>query len=133
MASEQTKPSPLPTPELAEIEARHAASAEGFCNWSFSVWAERHAAQAHTDRAALLTYIRQLPKWMPIESAPKNGTRIDIWMVNERLGTSRRVTNCSWGRYDEDSEAPYGDYHWRGLDGDDRATHWMPLPKEPQP
>ncbi|MDQ1090639.1 hypothetical protein QE400_000052 [Xanthomonas sacchari] len=33
--------------------------------------------------------------WKPISSAPKDGTRIDLWLVNHR-GEGRRVTDAYW-------------------------------------
>lgn len=66
--------------------------------------------------------------WLPIESAPKDGTlilacdsRIQEWMLV-----------VSW---EQDTDMPM--YGWMTLDGtgyhDESLTHWMPLPAPPQP
>lgn len=59
--------------------------------------------------------------WQPIETAPKDGTEIDVWCVDHR------VANAWWCNADN---------KWRTY-GDDRITwthqptHWMPLPEAP--
>lgn len=71
--------------------------------------------------------------WQPISSAPKDGTRLDIWAsLHGTVMGGRRIIGSSWGRYDEDSEAPYGERHWRGCGPGEIATHWMSLPKSPE-
>ncbi len=68
-------------------------------------------------------------KWRGIESAPKDGTHIDVW------GTTHRNL--------EDGYERFANVHWnsksgfwykkypRGLEADIHATHWMPLPAPP--
>ena len=70
--------------------------------------------------------------WQPIETAPKDGTTMDLWCT----ATKRRITDCWW-------DADYGEfiandvnecgeccpsvvYHDNG-----KPTHWMPLPEPP--
>lgn len=78
---------------------------------------------------------RQLcSEWRNIETAPKDGTEIDLWAMG------RRVSNCRWAK---PTHANWGDRH--GCDQDlpeqwvtrsncawDRRngepTHWMPVP-----
>jgi hypothetical protein len=62
-------------------------------------------------------------EWQPIETAPKDGTRILIFGARE----------CYGGDY---ISLAYWDHWWRG-DYDepvyvDEPTHWMPLPPPPQ-
>jgi hypothetical protein len=74
--------------------------------------------------------------WQPIETAPKDGTVIDVWVNDNRSSTptGRRYTGVRW------------DYGWRWFDpyydgrgsyvGIDNGvnvlvTHWMPLPTPP--
>lgn len=70
--------------------------------------------------------------WQPIETAPKDGTPIDLWGVNHLhpAKTGRRATNVTWGRVRD----------WMGNERDDwqhghpedfEPTHWMPLPAPP--
>lgn len=71
--------------------------------------------------------------WQDISTAPKDGTRIDLY------GPSGRFPNCRWGRHDAESRAPWGEEHWRGvpfyrLHGIEQqapVTHWRPLPAPP--
>ena len=72
--------------------------------------------------------------WQPIETAPKNGTRILVYFRD--MG----VHAVLWTDFDGDSDSEYagwyvddnknGPYPLRGyIAGDD--THWMPLPEAP--
>jgi len=70
--------------------------------------------------------------WLPIESAPKDGTRIDLW------AEGKRWTDARWGKHDPDSDCPWGPEHWIWVHGEDRnsfrypePTHWRPLPAPP--
>lgn len=80
-------------------------------------------------------------KWQPIETAPKDGTRVDLWVTysgDERnQPAAYRETCCEWRidkygrgpfwcRYSED----YEDGGWTEID--DTPTHWMPPPEPPE-
>lgn len=65
------------------------------------------------------------PAWLPIESAPKDGTRIDLW------ANGQRFTNVRWACYDSESVVAFGPKHWHGLPKGYVPTHWMPLPAAP--
>ena len=61
--------------------------------------------------------------WLPIETAPKDGTCVDLWCA-EML----RLTNFRW--YDEDNS-------WQNQWGElfkslITPTHWMPIPAPPK-
>ena len=67
--------------------------------------------------------------WQPIETAPKDGTRVLVF--------------CHWGvdiaQWNQDSyirkPKPYWSYRRSSSKGADRRfppTHWMPLPEPPQ-
>jgi len=78
-------------------------------------------------------------KWLPIESAPKDGTIIDLW------ANGNRRTDCYWGKPDHScgEAGSYCDSDWHsdepgwvdGCFGEflhvQDATHWMPLPAAP--
>jgi hypothetical protein len=64
--------------------------------------------------------------WQPIETAPKDGTRI--------LGTQGRyVALFRWRTVDEAQRRDYVKDGWRDENGwfADNLTHWMPLPDPP--
>lgn len=91
--------------------------------------------------------------WQPIETAPKGGTAVDLWVSTPHtLPSGRRVTDARWldGKWREWIE--YDDEFDGELDGDPdaqkwfdhvgwtaaietdacRATHWMYPPAPPE-
>lgn len=72
--------------------------------------------------------------WKPIETAPRDGTLVDLWFANE--GETWRVTDCAWhdnafldkGAWMTPRDgviiAPVG-LPWI------QPTHWMPMPSGP--
>lgn len=67
-----------------------------------------------------------MSEWQPIETAPKDGTVVDIWAYGHRLPD---VQFCG----DDTTPGWYFVYDYSELaafDGD--ATHWMPLPDPPE-
>jgi hypothetical protein len=70
--------------------------------------------------------------WQPIDTAPKDGTRVDLWakmwqVYNDEF-TGKRFADCYWTNGDSMSGRHA---HWRELDPSWRPTHWMPLPEPP--
>jgi len=76
-------------------------------------------------------------RWHPIETAPKDGTRIDLW-------AGQRIFNAVWRAQFKDETDPYCFTWWapepdcecRGIEWEDQRigvdpTHWMPIPKPP--
>ena len=77
--------------------------------------------------------------WLPIESAPKDKTEVDLWMVDEQ-GAGSRLPDAYWGkgwdgklRVDREGwVAANQDYDMYGLcDIWATPTHWMPIPPPP--
>lgn len=91
--------------------------------------------------------------WQPIETAPRDGTVIDLWTVSE-TGAGLRYPDAHWsnerehifpGQYLEPGwRSPYTGWDcqcggveedpWSERDGTlrfEKATHWMPLPNPP--
>ena len=60
------------------------------------------------------------PKWQPISTAPKDGTRILVFEAEE--GTAGTVRVSYW----RDDTIPTG---WTG--GEHSPSHWLPLPHPP--
>lgn len=66
--------------------------------------------------------------WESIESAPKDGTNVDLWCAAPAISPPARIPDC-WNAYGE----------WRSYDasGDvqaihpDYLTHWRPIPAHP--
>ena len=59
--------------------------------------------------------------WQPIETAPKDGSDIDLWVEYKDRGA--RVPNCGW--YEGAWRHNFGRLMMP-------ATHWMPLPDPPE-
>lgn len=77
--------------------------------------------------------------WQPIETAPKDGTVIDLWVDDPQWGATREC-DMRWIKHTryyrngrtEDVEG----WGWPGLDepdflSDGKPTHWMPVPEPP--
>ena len=67
----------------------------------------------------------QLMEWQPIETAPKDGTTVDIFVVLEG-GYRGRFTDYYW-----QSKRKIWRYTHGGDIHPDQVTHWMPLPDGP--
>lgn len=64
--------------------------------------------------------------WTPIQSAPKDGTEIDVWTTSYG-----RVTNAKWhkGHWCAWGYAEFDNNTWGRLNT--VLTHWMPVPHDP--
>ena len=94
--------------------------------------------------------------WQPIETAPRDGTLIDLWVIDEHYGASR-IPDCKWGREDYNgfgdpiaeidgwvqwTKDITGEEYWALIEFDFRrgevvrtnevVTHWLPLPAPPK-
>jgi hypothetical protein len=71
-------------------------------------------------------------EWQPIETAPKDGTRIDVW-VPTWLRTGNRMPNAKWrdGRWSFWWEPTQ---EWLSIEEEYEGgpSHWMPLPPPPK-
>ena len=71
--------------------------------------------------------------WQPIETAPKDGTRVDLWIQYWSYSTkkrcSERIVDCYYGEGGVSSRPRWrNDNGWGLLYA---PTHWMPLPAAP--
>jgi len=68
--------------------------------------------------------------WQPIETAPKDGSEIDLW------ANGRRRANCRWGVFRWHNGKPQDEPCWgpymMGEEGPLQPTHWQPLPTPPE-
>lgn len=65
--------------------------------------------------------------WQPIETAPLDGTEIDLWVRQEGWLNWERVANCYWIAHKHRFEcASYPCVIKKRY-----ASHWMPLPEPP--
>jgi hypothetical protein len=63
-------------------------------------------------------------EWMPIETAPKDGTRVLVWSDKHAW---RGIGIAYWGRNNPLNRLAWIGGHCR-IDHIDQPTHWMPLP-----
>jgi hypothetical protein len=73
-----------------------------------------------------------MSQWTPIETAPKDGTKIDIaaklWMSRTDTFAVSRFPSCHWWKGDSMCNRSAA---WQGVDDGWRPTHWMPVPELP--
>lgn len=71
-------------------------------------------------------------RWLPIESAPRDGTVIDLW-VKGRSSEGWRVANAQWVYGDWQIKISDGFSHCfdKAAEDSDAITHWRPLPAAP--
>lgn len=67
--------------------------------------------------------------WQPIETAPMDGTQVDLWAGH----LAGRIPNARWNaqafRWEEWFQDGVGTMRWNAVVY--TPTHWMPLPKPP--
>jgi hypothetical protein len=65
-------------------------------------------------------------EWQPIETAPKDGTVIDLWIPGWE-----RFADCHWSKIEPAGwTSDFGDVVLE-CTGNTEPTHWMPLPEPP--
>lgn len=72
--------------------------------------------------------------WREIESAPKDGTMVDLWAAERDRYVNERITGCRYSTRDACWTHPrtiYDDETEDDLAEVFNATHWMPLPLPP--
>jgi hypothetical protein len=81
---------------------------------------------------AAINAIPAVEEWQPIETAPKDGTLVDLWCKLNGVGRGVRRTDK---KYAADSYSPNFPPCWGPYDGMEEGplqpTHWRPLPKPP--
>jgi hypothetical protein len=80
--------------------------------------------------------------WQPIETAPKDGTAIDVWCPTGIGEGGYRICDAFFGKPYHECISQYCDScppdrtvkKWREPLGSEpiKPTHWMPLPKPPE-
>ncbi len=89
---------------------------------------------AWNNRPAIGAYDRikeleaELGGWCPIDTAPKDGTRIDVWAKFEKSGW-RRQPDAYWN--EKIGNWQLGQYNAEDYMVTPIVTHWMPLPSAP--
>lgn len=68
---------------------------------------------------------KRVPQWLPIETAPKDGTRVMVWM-NDQYASNQHAFAKLW--FYQDGKLGGGA---EGYSGDWSISHWMPLPPPP--
>jgi hypothetical protein len=69
------------------------------------------------------------PEPQPIETAPRDGTRVDLYDAKRKL----RAPDCYWHRKGERWNSKWHDREgYSALRLPFNATHWMPLPPLPE-
>jgi hypothetical protein len=67
--------------------------------------------------------------WQPIETAPKDGTKVDLWVNFQRSGWGR-VADAYWN--DEVRDWQLGGFNAVEYDVRPEISHWMPSPSGPR-
>lgn len=69
--------------------------------------------------------------WMPIESAPRDGTLIDLWLDANGEKPARRVTDCFWDKDAGHWRQKGNSFHFGQKAFPQVLLAWMPLPPPP--
>lgn len=71
-----------------------------------------------------------MSEWQPIETAPKDGTRVILWCCPKASIRRGFAEICRWGQHDDWGKV-WLRHNGKEIVGPDVATHWMPLPDPP--
>lgn len=69
--------------------------------------------------------------WMGIESAPKDGTFIDLWLDANGEKPARRVVDCFWDKKAGHWRRKGSPFHFGQFAFPQTPLAWMPLPSAP--
>ena len=87
----------------------------------------RHAREEAADLLVYLTALEAALSWQPIETAPMDGTEVDLWRGKHRFPNCHH--HCGewlwWNTTSVDDEPS-----WLKVKD---PTHWLPLPPGPEP
>jgi hypothetical protein len=72
----------------------------------------------------------ELSEWQPIETAPRDGTRVLVFSISQ-WEDDAGIYTAFWDAIMEDWVVGFLDLERHGCLSDDEVTHWMPLPKAP--
>lgn len=81
-----------------------------------------------------------MSEWQPIDTAPKDGTVVDVWSDGQRYADARFDVPGDPDCEPDGSVAPtwvHLDWHttydvWEYFEIVPQPTHWMPLPEPPK-
>ena len=76
-----------------------------------------------------------MSEWQPIETAPRDGTHIDLWAGGSRVPNAFYHDDWGWTVWvrwvrnkRQASGPPTGSHRYTGVES---PTHWQPLPEPP--
>jgi hypothetical protein len=70
--------------------------------------------------------------WRPIETAPKDGTKVDLWLQIQASAVSFRVTDAWWQESANCWGCLFPGQKPAHLLNTDYVTHWMPIHPGPK-
>ncbi|MDE2019724.1 MAG: DUF551 domain-containing protein [Patescibacteria group bacterium] len=73
-------------------------------------------------------------QWQPIETAPKDGTKIDLFVMSTASGRGGRIPDCVWQSHKNKWKSHW--FHGNGFEATRvswfEPTHWRPIPEPPK-
>jgi hypothetical protein len=88
----------------------------------------RHAREEAADLLVYLTALEAALSWQPIETAPRDGTAVDLWYVPPYSGSQRRMPDRWWVKGKGWRTSPGPDFI-----PDRRFTAWRHIPPNADP
>lgn len=76
-------------------------------------------------------FTSQNNEWRPIETAPKDGTEVDLWIASGN--GDFRFTGCVFYDHHWRKSGGYETIAWHFGDDSLEPTYWMPIPEPPEP